>query len=370
MTSIRTSTPASGKVKSTSTPDVKHHPYARSSSSSETASPELSTNMPLPSDKKHITISLSDPTLTRYGDAIYDPAFLAIALDPLVSEREKLKAARGVRNRLSAACSRQKRKELLDGLKDDNEKLKGENQMLMDEIKRLRGGAAQRTEAEPLPVEEEKPLKAVTPPPSHAASPNGTIDPTALCSTTQSAHLVLIGELITTNQSLQQTITSLVSDRDAWKAKYESLMASIARLGAGTPNGVADIIKHSPTVHDVIGALPDSYVSSPTKSTTSTLVSEYLLDADVDAASPADLSMDLSEPSTAPSSSPCTPAATLGSPAASGSTSTATLAQFNTCHPAAVATFSCTRLVGLVRRVCHKTHHPHPTNGIHAISAA
>jgi hypothetical protein len=48
--------------------------------------------MSLPGDKKHITISLSDPTLTRYGDAIYDPTFLAIALDPLVSEKEKLKS--------------------------------------------------------------------------------------------------------------------------------------------------------------------------------------------------------------------------------------------------------------------------------------
>jgi cell division protein FtsB len=315
--------------------------------------------MSLPGDKKHITISLSDPTLTRYGDAIYDPTFLAIALDPLVSEKEKLKAARGVRNRLSAACSRQKRKELLDGLKDDNEKLKGENQILMEEIKRLRGGVPQRTEV--MPVEEEKPLKAVTPPPAHATSPNGTIDPTALCSTTQSAHLVLIGELITTNQSLQQTITSLVSDRDSWKAKYESLMANIARLGAGTPHVGADKIKYSPSAHDIIGALPDSYVSSPTKSTTSTLVSEYLLDADIDAASPADLSMDLSEPSTAPSSSPCTPAATLGSPTAT--TSTTTLPQINTCHPAAVATFSRARLAGIVRRVCHKIHHPHLTNG-------
>lgn len=363
MSSIKTSTPASGKVKSTSTPDVKHHPYARSSSS-DTTSPELSTNMPLPNDKKHITISLSDPTLTRYGDAIYDPAFLAIALDPSVSEKEKLKAARGVRNRLSAACSRQKRKELLDGLKEDNERLKGENQILMDEIKRLRGGPAQRTEVESMPVEEDKPLKAVTPPPSHATSPNGTIDPAALSSTTQSAHLVLIGELISTNQTLQQTITSLVSDRDAWKGRYESLMANIARLGAGTPHVVADIIKHSPAVHDVVGALPDSYVSSPTKSTTSTLVSEYLLDTDIDAASPADLSMDLSEPLTAPSSSPCTPAATLGSPSAPASTSTATLPQLNTCHPAAVATFSATRLARIVRRVCPQIHHPHPTNVI------
>jgi cell division protein FtsB len=309
----------------TSTP-IKHHPYARSQS---TASPVL-TAMTLPDlaneEKKHITISLSDPTLTRYGDAIYDPAFLAIALDPSVSEKEKLKAARGVRNRLSAACSRQKRKELLDGLKDDNERLRGENQVLMEEVKRLRSGAPPTTTTTATTGRDmEEPLKVVSPAPQPAALPSGTIDPTSLSSSappSQSAHLILIGELITTNQSLQGTITSLVADRDSWKLKYESLMANITRLGADK----------SPVGAVASDAMDETYVTSPTKSTTSTLVSEYLLDA---VSSPsADISMD--EPFTAESSSPSTPAAArLGH---TMSPRLSILSQLNTCHPAAVAT--------------------------------
>lgn len=340
MTAIK-STP----VAKTSTP-IKHHPYARSQS---TASPVL-TAMTLPdlaNEKKHITISLSDPTLTRYGDAIYDPAFLAIALDPSVSEKEKLKAARGVRNRLSAACSRQKRKELLDGLKDDNERLRGENHVLIDEVKRLRSGASTTTTAPVTAGKDvEEPLKTVSPAPQHAALPSGTIDPTSLSSSapaSQSAHLVLIGELITTNQSLQGTITSLVADRDSWKNKYESLMANISRLGADK----------SPV--DSSDAMDETYVTSPTKSTTSTLVSEYLLDA---ASSPsADISMD--EPSTAASSSPSTPAAILDT---TMSPRSSILSQLNTCHPAAVATLPLLNVFKALFVGFRKIHHPHLTN--------
>lgn len=301
------------------TTPIKPHPYARSTS---TASPVL-TNMDLAptTEKKHITISLSDPTLTRYGDAIYDPAFLAIALDPAVSEKDKLKAARGVRNRLSAACSRQKRKELLDGLKDDNERLKAENGVLMEEVKRLRAGTTTTSSSSSLmttTVKDEETLKAVSPAPQVAALPTGTIDPTSLSSSapSPSAHLVLIGELITTNQTLQSTITSLVADRDAWRTKYQALMTNISRLG-----------KASPPVAFAKTETDESYVTSPTKSTTSTLVSEYLLDT---ASSSPDVSMDDARPP----SSPSTPARAM-SPR-----ETMTLSRINTCHPAAVVTFS------------------------------
>ncbi|KAJ9091087.1 hypothetical protein QFC19_009261 [Naganishia cerealis] len=302
-----------------------HHPYARPS---REASPLLAVS----GEKKHITISLSDPTLTRYGDAIYDPHFLTIALDPAVSEKEKLKAARGVRNRLSAACSRQKRKELLDGLREENEILKRENEALKGQVEASRAGT--EDDKPPVPVQNDSPASVAAPTAAPAA--DGTIDPTTLTSQTpshpaQSPHLALINQLIVSTQSMQQTIASLVVDRDTWKEKYVNLLSSITQLSSTAP------MSHTTTTTSYATPPPrtEPFLLSPTKSTSSTLVSEYLLDAETTMTSTAD---DRSTSST-PSSSTGTPR-TIRSSSSPSPSSSLSLPENTTCHPAAVATFS------------------------------
>ncbi|KAJ9098767.1 hypothetical protein QFC21_004415 [Naganishia friedmannii] len=297
--------------KSSTSVSMASHPYSRPSSTPE---PE----------KKHITISLSDPTLTRYGDAIYDPAFLAIALDPTVSEKEKLKAARGVRNRLSAACSRQKRKELLDGLREENEALKRE-------VEALRKGkdcvaVKEKESASTVAIVKDEPPCVAQTPPRQAPSADGTIDPTTLTDTpsplahVQSPHLALINQLIASSHTMQATITALVVDRDEWKEKYHTLLSSITQLGAAAASSQA-YATPPPAEPSLL---------SPAKSTSSTLVSEYLLDVNMTTTSDRSSSSSSSASTPATSSTP-TPFRSSLSPPLSLS-----VPENTTCHPAAV----------------------------------